>query len=92
MEVLELREALATAHAAGDVHEVEALIATVRSRLKVVMDDVANGFAAEKPSLSVIAARLVTVRYYRRFLDEARTLWDQDDGPADARKGGHDAR
>jgi molecular chaperone HscB len=92
MEVLELREALATAHAAGDVHEVEALITTVRSRLNVVMDDVANGFAAEKPSLSVIAARLVTVRYYRRFLDEARTLWDQDDSPANARKGGHDAR
>ena len=92
MEVLELREALATAHAAGDVQEAEALIATVRSRLNVVMDDVAKGFAAEKPSLSAIAARLVTVRYYRRFLDEARTMWDQGDGPANARKGGRDAR
>jgi len=92
MEVLELREALAAAHASGDVHEAEALIATVRSRLNVVMDDVAMGFAAEKPSLSVIAARLVTVRYYRRFLDEARALWDQDDGPTNARNGGRDAR
>jgi len=92
MEVLELREALAAAHASGDVHEAEALIATVRSRLNVVMDDVAMGFAVEKPSWSVIAARLVTVRYYRRFLDEARALWDQDDGPTNARNGGRDAR
>jgi molecular chaperone HscB len=79
MEVLELREALAEAHAAGDVHETEALIAKVRSRLGPVMDDVAKGFAVSPPALGTIAARLVTVRYYRRFLDEARLLWEQDE-------------
>ena len=77
MEVLELREALAEAHAAKDVHETEALVAKVSSRLGTVMDDVAQGFAASPPELSTIAARLVTVRYYRRFLDEARILWEE---------------
>jgi molecular chaperone HscB len=78
MEVLELREALAEAHAAKDVHESEALVAKVRSRLGTVMDDVAKGFLASPPDLSTVAARLVTVRYYRRFLDEARVLWEED--------------
>jgi len=83
MEVLELREALAASHAAKDVHETEALIAKVRGRLDAVMQDVATGFAASPPELSTIAARLVAVRYYRRFLDEARILWEQDAlGPA----------
>lgn len=78
MEVLELREALAGAHAAKDVHETEALIAKVRSRLDAVMGDVARGFAASPSDLPTIAARLVAVRYYRRFLDEARLMWEQD--------------
>jgi molecular chaperone HscB len=80
MEVLELREALVVAHAARDVHETEALIAKVRSRLDQVMKDVSRGFASATPDYSNIAARLVTVRYYRRFLDEARLLWEQE-GP-----------
>jgi molecular chaperone HscB len=74
MEVLELREALAEAQSNKDFREVEALIAKVRSRLETVMDDVANGFLASPPDLATIAARLVTVRYYRRFLDEARLV------------------
>jgi molecular chaperone HscB len=78
MEVIELREALAEAHTAKDVHETEALIAKVRSRLDTVMADVARGFAVSPPDLGMIASRLVTVRYYRRFLDEARLLWEQD--------------
>lgn len=87
MEVLELREALAAAHAAKDVHETEALIAQVRGRLGKVMDDVAKGFLTSPPGLSTIAARLVTVRYYRRFLDEARTLWEEDAAGAKGKSG-----
>ncbi len=87
MEVLELREALAAAHAARDVHETEALMAQVRSRLDHVMKDVAKGFAAAKPDYQSIAARLVAVRYYRRVLDEARLLWEQD-GPESGGLGG----
>ena len=78
MEIIELREALAEAHAAKDLTETEALIAKVSGRLDTVMGDVARGFLASPPELSTIAARLVTVRYYRRFLDEARTLWEED--------------
>jgi len=78
MEVLELREALAEAHAAKDASETEALVAKVRGRLETVMDEVAKGFLASPPELTTLAARLVTVRYYRRFLDEARTLWEED--------------
>lgn len=78
MEVLELREALAAAHAAKDLSETEALIAKVRSRLDEVMQDVAKGFAASPAELSTVAARLIAVRYYRRFLDEARLIWEQD--------------
>jgi molecular chaperone HscB len=80
MEVLELREALAAAHAVRDVLETEALMGQVRGRLDQVMKDVAKGFAAVPPDHQSIAARLVAVRYYRRFLDEARLLWEQD-GP-----------
>jgi molecular chaperone HscB len=87
MEVLELREALAEAHAARDVHETEALIAQVRGRLGKVMDDVAKGFLASPPELSTIAARLVTVRYYRRFLDEARMLWEEDASSPEGKSG-----
>ncbi len=78
MEVLELREALAESHHAKDVDETEALIGKVRSRLATVMADVAKGFSASPPDLATIASRLVTVRYYRRFLDEARVLWEED--------------
>ncbi len=89
MEVLELREALAAAHLAKDVHETEALIAKVRRRLDDVMADVAKGFAAAAPDLATIAARLVAVRYYRRFLDEARLMWEQDGGvPGDLGRAG----
>ncbi len=87
MEVLELREALAEAHAARDMHETEALIAQVRGRLGKVMDDVAKGFLASPPELSTIAARLVTVRYYRRFLDEARMLWEEGASSPEGKSG-----
>jgi len=78
MEVLELREALSEAHAAKDLQATEALIGKVRGRLATVMEDVAKGFRASPPELEANATRLVTVRYYRRFLEEARILWEED--------------
>jgi len=74
MEVMELREGLAEAQANKALREVDALIAKVRSRLEKVMGDVAEGFVASPPDLGTVAARLVTVRYYRRFLDGARLI------------------
>jgi molecular chaperone HscB len=88
MEALELREALGEAHAARDFGEAEALAVKVRSRLDTVMADVAKAFAATPTDLATISARLVTVRYYRRFLDEARVV--VEDGIArEKEKGGH---
>jgi len=74
MEVMELREALAESQSNKDAREVDALVARVRSGLDKAMDDVAKGFLAVPPELGTITARLVTVRYYRRFLDEARSV------------------
>jgi molecular chaperone HscB len=87
MEVLELRETLAEAQSNKDLREIEALVAKVRSRLETVMDDVAKGFSTSPPDLATIAARLVTVRYYRRFLDEARLILEA--AAADQGKGFH---
>jgi molecular chaperone HscB len=76
MEVMELREALAEAQSNKDAREIDALVAKVRSGLDKAMADVAGGFLATPPELSTITARLVAVRYYRRFLDEARAVGD----------------
>ncbi|MGD0837661.1 MAG: Fe-S protein assembly co-chaperone HscB [Polyangia bacterium] len=71
IEVLELREALALAVGQQDRREVVALVAKVRARLDAVMAEVGKGFMASPPDLAGVAARLVSVRYYRRFLDDA---------------------
>lgn len=73
IEVMELREALAEAQARKDVPEVEALAGKVRGRLDAVMNEVARGFLQSPLDLGAIAALLVTVRYYRRFLEEAHS-------------------
>jgi molecular chaperone HscB len=72
MEVMELRESLAEARAAGDVSEVSALAVAVKKRQDKAMAAVAEEFAKPKPDLDVVASRLVSVRYYRRFLEEAQ--------------------
>jgi molecular chaperone HscB len=73
MEVMELREALVEARDTKDLKEVDALIAKVQTRLDQVYAEVAGGFAQERPDYPTLAARLVSVRYYRRFLDEAQS-------------------
>jgi molecular chaperone HscB len=89
MEILELREALAEAQANRNLREINALIANVGARLGTVMDDVAKAFLVSPPELGTIAARLLTVRYYRRFLDEARQIAETvaDDAGKDSHAG-----
>jgi len=85
MEILELREALAESRAVGDAARIRTLVANVRARLNNVMRDVAEGFAAATPESREIAARLITVRYYQRFLDEAQAaLESQPEGEGHA--------
>jgi len=49
----------------------------VRCRLDTVMALMSQGIAVSPPDLLTIAAQLVAVRYYRRFLDEARILGEE---------------
>jgi molecular chaperone HscB len=75
-EVLELREELSDARAAGDDGRVQALASDVRGRMKAALARVATGFATaeaatDKPSaLEGVAHDLIGIRYWRRFLEE----------------------
>jgi molecular chaperone HscB len=71
IEVMDLREALAEARSRGDRAKVASLVADVQAHHDKEMAEVAAGFAAAKPDLAAIAARMVAARYYRRFLEEA---------------------
>jgi molecular chaperone HscB len=71
MEVLELREELAEARGASDDARVQRLAQGVRAREQEAMRSVADGLAAGGATALDAAARaLVTLRYFRRFLDE----------------------
>ena len=75
-EVLELREELADARAAGDDARVQKLARDVRSRADEAMAKVAAGFAAaasapdRAAALEPVAHELIGIRYWKRFLDE----------------------
>jgi molecular chaperone HscB len=68
METLELREELGEARAAGDDGKIQAMAATMRARVQAAMRAVAEGLAAGR--LDRVAAELVALRYYRRFMEE----------------------
>lgn len=73
MEVMELREGLARAKAAGDTGKVRALTDDVRERRSRALQDVAARFAEPTPDLDRVASVLVSLRYYDRFLEEVGT-------------------
>jgi len=81
VEVMELREALAEARARGDRAKVAGLIAGVQALHDKEMAEVAAGFAAAQPNFAAMAARLVAARYYRRFLEEAESQGESEEGP-----------
>jgi len=70
MEVMELREGLAEARAAGDHAGVAKLAGMVRGRREAALRAVGSVFAQKAPDLEAITHDLVAVRYYDRFLDE----------------------
>lgn len=74
MEVMELREALAAARSDGDDAQVVALTKTVSERQAEAMAIVEAGFSkyetGDNSVLDGIARALVSLRYYRRFMDE----------------------
>jgi molecular chaperone HscB len=71
MEILELREALGEARAAGDDAKVHGMAVTMRARVDETMNGIAAGLATGTPeALRDVARLLVALRYDRRFLDE----------------------
>ncbi|HJX66932.1 MAG TPA: Fe-S protein assembly co-chaperone HscB [Polyangia bacterium] len=82
IEVMDLREALAGARSRGDGATVARLVADAQTHHDKEMEEVAAGFAAAKPDLAAIAARMVAARYYRRFLEEAEADRDSEHGTA----------
>jgi molecular chaperone HscB len=82
IEVMELRESLAEARAGGDNPKVASLVAGVQAHHDKEMAEVAAGFAAGRPNLAAIAARLVAARYYRRFLEEVDPHGAGEEGTA----------
>lgn len=79
-EILDLREELAEARAAGDDAHVQKLARDVRGRLSSVLERVAAGFeraegertgsSEELRALELVTHDLIEIRYLRRFLDE----------------------
>jgi len=79
-EILDLREELAAARAAGDDAHVQKLARDVRGRMDAVMERVASGFeragsetkgsSEELRALEIVTHDLIEIRYLRRFLDE----------------------
>jgi molecular chaperone HscB len=85
MEVMELREALAEARAAGDHGRVQSLAGAVRGRREAALRAVGSVFAQKAPDLEAIANDLVAVRYFDRFLDEVAV---HEEAQAEAAHGG----
>jgi molecular chaperone HscB len=85
MEVMELREGLAEARAAGAHEQVATLAATVRGRRDAAMRAVGSVFSQKAPDHEAIARDLVAVRYYDRFLDEVAV---HEEATAEAAHGG----
>ena|SRR5215831_489539 len=68
VEILELRESLAEARAAGDQPRLAALGTEVGARRDAALERLPGLFAAGK--LDEAKAELVSLRYFQRFLDE----------------------
>ncbi len=80
MEMMELREALSDAKSAGDLSAVEKLRESVETSETACLSDLQAAFGAVKPADSLpegLVKRIGELRYYRRFLEEARAIEDE---------------
>jgi molecular chaperone HscB len=82
MEVLELREELGEAQAAGNRERLASLRHNVETRMAVQRAQIAAGFARLDAGDSSVLSTLVKIvleqRYHRRFLDEVAAQQDAD--------------
>jgi len=75
MEMLDQREELSRAIAAGDMAGVRRLAEAVRGRAVEAERDLSRGFA--QGATSSLLPRLGELRFYRRFLDEVSAVEDE---------------
>ena len=78
MEILELREELAHARAAGHTAKVEQLAGAMKARRQGSLDALPQLFATN--DLAAIKDRLILLRYVDRYLEECDAALDDDDG------------
>ena len=76
MEILELREELAEARAAGRTSEIEKLCAVMQGRRKTAVDALPALFEAN--DLAAIKEQLILLRYIERYLDECDAALDEE--------------
>lgn len=76
MEILELREELAEARAAGKRPLVERLHGAMQDRQRAAQDALPALFAAK--DLAAIKDRLILLRYINRYLEECESALDED--------------
>ena len=76
MEILELREELAGARAAGDTALVGKLQRAMQARRKDALDALPALFAAS--DFAAIKDRLILLRYVNRYLEECDAALDED--------------
>lgn len=91
MEILDRREELAEARAAGRIDRVNALAADMRARQRALVDGLAEKFAAlsrpgdgagsdaDRAILAAIKRDLITLRYVGRYVDECDAALDAAD-------------
>jgi molecular chaperone HscB len=71
IEIMELRDELATAQQAGDAVKVAFMSEDIRSRAAAAMRTIGASIDGNTPeSLDEAARALMSLRYYQRFLDE----------------------
>jgi molecular chaperone HscB len=75
MEMLDQREELSRAMAAGDIAGVRRLAEAVQARAVEAERDLSRGFA--QGAASSLLPRLGELRFYRRFLDEVSAVEDE---------------
>ena len=77
MEVMERREALAEVRQSKNEAALTRLVGEVRSEEARVQAGLATEFASSTANFAEILKLMAELRYYRRFLDEARSIADE---------------
>lgn len=77
MDLLEEREVLAEARAAGDLVRIETLCGAMRMRKRAALDEVKRLFTTDGDR-AAIKQQLILLRYVERYLDECDAALDED--------------